>query len=208
MSSDRCRHFIPALLHSGNDRSIQVWNGSVWSFMHDMCNVGIYTPGVSQPSLSPSPGALCTPIACYILILLIQCSPFYAHVTSLCIAFAIMTPHLPTRWLLQHHSIEVYASNSLPLRLRLSIGSSFTSIPGPIGLDPLCAGNTCKSNRQHFVPAAQLHSPPSLSRLSMAKTHPRPTPPQPKRRLMRKQLAKPQHQAIDKRQEYVDRGSS
>lgn len=95
MSSDRCRHFIPALLHSGNDRSIQVWNGSVWSCMHDMCNVGIYTPGVSQPSLSPSPGALCTPIACYILILLIQCSPFYAHVTSLCIAFAIMTPHLP-----------------------------------------------------------------------------------------------------------------
>ena len=41
------------------------------------------------------------------------------------------------------YSIDVYASNSLPLRLLRSMGSSLISTPGPTGLELLCAGKIC-----------------------------------------------------------------
>lgn len=79
---------------------------------------------------------------------------------------------------------------SRSLRLLSVSVVSLTSIPGPIACAFLLAGKT-------YSPLAPIpHSPAILSYL-------RATPSQPKRRLMRKQLSKAQHQSVHKREQQV-----
>ena len=104
-------------------------------------------------------------------------------------------------------AIRGYAPHSRLVRSSsptLRRGLSTDSIPGPIGCDCfLESGNTyTKAMVSHSVLLIAAQEMPGNATNSCA------APPQPERSLVCKQLAKPKHHAIDKREEEVDRGAA
>lgn len=127
------------------------------------------------------------------MVIYCECPPCFVLPSTTLDAKAFLLPFNQNP---QSHSSAVRRSSSCCLLN--SSGFSRTSIPGPMECAFLDAGKTyeCVSITLHIKPS------------SASSAYLRSTPTQSKCRLMRKQLSKAQHKAIDEWEEQVDRGTT